>query len=43
MILGYYNVANAILKVGSGEIYQQHGGWILFQIMASLYGVYGAV
>ena len=42
MILGYYNVANAILKVGGGEIYQ-HGGWILLQVMASLYGVYGAV
>ena len=42
-ILAYYNVANAISNVGSGEIYQQHGGRILFQIMASLCGIWGSI
>ena len=42
-ILAYYNVANAISNVGGGEIYQQHGGRILFQIMASLCGIWGSI
>ena len=42
-ILAYYNVANAISNVGGGEIYQHHGGRILFQIMASLCGIWGSI
>ena len=36
-------LACAILSVGGGEIYQQHEGRVLFQIMASLCGTWGSI
>ena len=43
MVVIYYNISNTISNVVGGEIYQYHGGRRLFQIMAFLCGVWGAI
>ena len=43
VVVIYYNISNTISNVVGGEIYQYHGGRRLFQIMASLCGIWGAI